>query len=474
MTATSATPSYDAVVVGTGIGGSTFAWALAKRGLNVAIVERGDFFKPTVKNLAPMHVNLFSKLSVIGGQTKAFGAAMYRLREVDFKAVEMEAGVSPAWPISYADLEPHYCEAEKLFKVHGSSANDATEPPRSAPWPHDPIPHQGPVVELVQRVTERAGVPVSYIPRAIDYDPQNGGKCVLCQRCDAYYCPRDAKMDAEVAVLRPAVETGRVTVLTKTECVRILTTPDGKKVTGVQLKKDGQEFPVLTGMVGLGGGLRETPLILWRSRTGQHPMGLANKSGALGRHWASHTQGWVLPIKFGVQKKGFHQKTFAINSFYDQGVIQAAGNIEPIGLSRRFRYFAAFALRHSFQVFVMSEALPSKDTGYILTDDGAKLLSMPKKNKKTFAKLRSQAAKLFRRAGYWTIVPPLETNFHNVGTARMGNDPADSVVNGHCKAHDVDGLFVVDSSVLPTSGALNSGLTIAAVALRAAAAAQPA
>jgi choline dehydrogenase-like flavoprotein len=122
----------------------------------------------------------------------------------------------------------------------------------------------------------------------------------------------------------------------------------------------------------------------------------------------------------------------------------------------------------------MSEALPSKDTGFILTDDGAKLLSTPKKNKKTFTKLRSQAAKVFRRAGYWTFVPPMETNFHNVGTARMGSDPADSVVNGHCKAHDVDGLFVIDSSVLPTSGALNSGLTIAAVALRAASAAQPA
>ena len=465
--------SYDAIVVGTGIGGSTFAYALAKRGLNVAVVERGDYFRPAIKDLAPLHVHNFSKLSVIGGQTKAFGAAMYRLREVDFKAVEMESGVSPAWPITYADLEPHYCEAEKLFRVHGSSEGDATEPPRSAPWPHAPIPHQGPVVELVQRVSERAGIPVSYIPRAVDYDPEHGGKCVLCRHCDAYYCPRDAKMDAEVAALRPAVETGRVTVLTKTECLRILTTPDGKKVTGLQVRKDGKELTLLTGLVGLGCGLRETPVILWRSRSSQHPQGLANGSGALGRYWASHTQGWVMPIKLGVQKKTFHMKTFAINGFYDLGVIQAAGSIEPIGISRRYRYFAAFALRHSFQAFVMSEALPTKESGFTLSDDGAKTRAEPTKNAKTFKKLRRQAAKLFRRAGYFTISPPLEANFHNVGTARMGSDPADSVVNSYGKAHDVDGLFLVDSTVLPTSGAVNSGLTIAAVALRAATAALP-
>src|SRR6185369_17444673 len=98
----------------------------------------------------------------------------------------------------------------------------------------------------------------------------------------------------------------------------------GKKVTGVLLRKDGQELTLLTSLIGLGGGLRETPVILWRSRASHSPNGLANKSGALGRHWASHTQGWVLPIKFGVQKKPFHQKTFAINAFYDSGVIQAA------------------------------------------------------------------------------------------------------------------------------------------------------
>jgi len=359
-----------------------------------------------------------------------------------------------------------------LFRVHGSSLNDPTEPARSAPWPHDPIPHQGPVRELVERVTARAGVPISYIPRALDYDPARGGKCVLCQHCDAYYCPRDAKMDAEVAALRPAVETGRVTVLTNTECLRVLTTPDGKRVTGVVVRRGGEESTVLTGMVGVACGLRETPLLLWRSRASQHRAGLANASGALGRNWAAHTQSWVLPISRGVQAAPFHQKTFAINTFYESGVIQSAGNIEPIGMSRRYRYVVDWIVRNTFQTFVMTEALPSMETGFGLSDDGATLLAKPIRNKRTFSKLRRRAAEIFRAAGYRVLAPPMSTNFHSVGTARMGDDPSKSVVNGDCKAHDVDGLFVTDSCVLPTSGALNSGLTIAAVALRAAAAAR--
>lgn len=468
--------TYDAIVIGTGIGGSTFAYALAQRGLNVAVIERGDFLKRNDRSTDPLHMFYFRR-PVVGGQTKAFGAAMYRLRESDFTAVEMENGVSPAWPISYADLEPYYCDAEKLFRVHGSSVNDSTEPPRSAPWPHPPIPHQGPAQELVEKISAKSKTAVSYIPRAIDYDPDNQGGCVLCQHCDAYYCPRDAKMDAEIAALRPALKTGKVTLHTSTECIRILTSSDGKKVAGVLVRQNGIEATFLSGIVASSGGLLETPLLFWRSRTDKHSNGLANASGALGRYWATHTQSWVFPISLGVQRKPFHQKTFAINAFYESapgfphplGVIQAAGNIEPIEMSRRYRYFVDFFLKHSFQTFIMTEALPSKNSGFALTDAGATKIGDPIKNERTFAELGRRAIEIFRSAGYRVISPSEEQNYHSVGTARMGIDPAESVVNAQCRAHDIEGLYVVDSSVLPTSGALNSGLTIAAVALYAAA-----
>jgi choline dehydrogenase-like flavoprotein len=476
MTEDVGTTTFDAVVIGSGIGGSTFALALAQRGMTVAVVDRGDFLRPQGRDLTPVHLAYVQRQPNIGGQTKSFGAAMYRFRESDFRAVEMESGVSPAWPISYDDLEPFYAQAEVLYRVHGSSAHDATEPPRSTPWPHDPIPHQGPVQELVHRLRERAGVEVSYIPRSIDYDPSNGGKCVLCKHCDAYYCPRDAKFDAEIGALRPAVDTGRVSVFTKADALRILTTPDGRKVTGVVIRRDGREISLKAGIVCSSGGVTETPLLLWRSRSAAHPNGLANRSGALGRHWAAHTQSWVFPIAVNVQQDSFHQKTFAINSFYHStpgvnapaGVIQAAGNIEPTHMSRRHKYFVQALLHNSFQTFIMVEALPSSSTGFVLSDNGAQVLAEPIRNPQTVKRLRRHARELFRAAGYPVLAPKMEEKFHSVGTARMGETAETSVIDSHCRAHDVQGLYVVDSSSLPTAGALNTGLTIAAVALRAA------
>jgi len=469
--------TYDAIVVGTGIGGSVFAYALARRGLNVAVIERGEFLKNPGGGLDPLHVHYFENNPVVGGLTKAFGAAMYRLRESDFRDVEMENGVSPAWPFTYADLEPFYGQAEALFKVHGSSENDPTEPPRSTPWPYPAIPHQGPVQELVRRLGERAGISVGHVPRAIDYDPPNGGRCVLCRHCDAYYCPRDAKMDAEIAALRPAISTGKVTLFTGTECLQILTSSDGRKVTGARVRRGGETATFLSGIVSASCGLLDTPLLLWRSRSELHPNGLGNASGALGRYWAAHTQAWVFPVSIGSQWKPFHQKTFAINAFYESapdskyplGVIQSAGNIEPIGMSRRHKYFAQVLLKNSFQTFVMSEALPSRESGFALSDSGATMIKEPVRNGRSFEKLRRHAIEMFRAAGYLVVAPSNVLNYHSVGTARMGSNPAESIVDANCKAHEVDGLFVIDSSVLPTSGALNSGLTVAAVALRAAA-----
>src|SRR5689334_21266032 len=106
----------DAVVIGSGLGGSSFAYGLAQRGFRVAVIDEGTPIRLDAGDLSPVHQILLGKGPKIGGLTKIFGAAMYRLREQDFRATEMEAGMSPAWPISYAELEPFYAAAEKLFK----------------------------------------------------------------------------------------------------------------------------------------------------------------------------------------------------------------------------------------------------------------------------------------------------------------------------------------------------------------------
>ncbi|MBS0582652.1 MAG: GMC family oxidoreductase [Proteobacteria bacterium] len=470
--------SCDALVIGTGLGASSFTYGLAKRGKDVVVIEQGDYFRPPSPDLAPLHNFNFANLAIVGGLSKSYGAAMYRLRERDFQPIEMERGPTPGWPISYADLEPFYGEAERLFKVHGSSEHEIAEPPRSTPWPYPPIEHQGPAADLVRRLREKAGMSVSYVPLGKDYDPANGGACVLCRHCDGYWCPRDAKMDAEVAALRPAVATGRVRVMTHTECLRILTSPDGRRATGALLRRDGREFTVHASIVGLGCGLRGTPILLYRSRTSAQPNGLGNGGGALGRYWSAHTAGWVFAMSPFVQRQKFHQKTFAMNGWYEHssdwpyptGIVQSACYIEPTGISRRFRYFAQAILAHSLHTFVMNEAVSSRETGFALSDNEAKTIAPPLENVKSFARLRRLTIQMYRAAGYPAISPPLKpTSYHSTGTARMGRDPNTSVCDERCQVHDVAGLHVVDSTVLPSSGCLNSGLTVAANALRAAA-----
>jgi choline dehydrogenase-like flavoprotein len=129
--------AYDAIVVGAGVGGSTLAYRLAARGLHVLVLERAEHFRPPAWRpgdpIGIHYLNAPAGLDIVGGQSKFYGAAMYRLRESDFRATRHEGGESPAWPIGYADLEPYYAEAERLYRVHGSSEGDPSDPPRSGP-----------------------------------------------------------------------------------------------------------------------------------------------------------------------------------------------------------------------------------------------------------------------------------------------------------------------------------------------------
>ena len=136
-----------------GWGGSTLAYRLAHRGMHVLVLEKGDVLQlPPRQPSDPVGIYFKSLpalvargeagpwgLNVVGGQTKFYGAAMYRMRESDFRAIQHEAGESPAWPISYNDLEPYYCEAERIYRVHGASEGDPTEPPRSSPFSTSPF-----------------------------------------------------------------------------------------------------------------------------------------------------------------------------------------------------------------------------------------------------------------------------------------------------------------------------------------------
>lgn len=475
--------AWDAIVIGSGAGGSSIAFRLAQHGVKTLVIERGDFLhlepadkaEPEGRYLSDI-VAPGAPLDFVGGQTKFYGAALYRLRENDFRSVDHGCGTSPAWPFGYETMEAYYQQAETLYRVHGAPATDPTEPPRRGALPYPALPHD-PVVARVIAKLERSGTKVSAIPRALDYGPE--GKCVLCAGCDAYYCAHDAKMDAEIAALRPALATGQVTLLTRTECLRVLTSADGRHATGVVLRDSDGTRIVNAGTVIIAAGMPGSALLLRRSRTEQHPEGLGNAGGALGRYMAGHSVGGIFPLISWRKLPPIHSKTFAINTYHDGapgwpyplGVIQIAGQM-PFWRTYRtgpMHLVAPLVCGHSLIAFYATEALPTPQSGLVFDGDTVAHRIEPTHDLAAFERLRGLAVDAFRRAGYPVLARRRRQPYlwHEVGTVCLGDDPRRSVVDPDCQVHGIRGLYVADQSVLPSAGTVNTGLTIIALALRA-------
>ena len=372
--------SYDAVVIGSGPGGATLALKLAQANMKVLVVERGDYFKPDetidTNDFLYSRVKPGEDLFYVGGRSKFYGAALYRYREMDFDETHFEAGISPAWPIDYGEMERYYCAAEKLFRVHGSPEGDPSEPWRSEPFPHSPLPND-PLIEALSVKMAHAGTPMAAIPLGLDYGDK--GNCALCSRCDAFHCRVDAKMDADVAALRPAMATGNVVLATRTECKRINLDPTGQRAEGVTVVRDGQTIDIHAPIVSVSAGAPHSALLLRQSATTQHSEGIGNHSGQLGRQVGGHSTGALFPIMSVARGMGQrHTKTLAINAFYEGdadwqfplGVIQVSGQMPFwIGANPLKQPVFKIIAQRTLTVFHMTEATPDEDTGWAFDGD---------------------------------------------------------------------------------------------------------
>ena len=424
---------FDAIIVGSGLGGSSLAHRLAMHGRRVLVVERGDYLRTEpVEPGQPIGKYIYhvvkpgEPLAFVGGATKFYGAALYRFREMDFAETAHEAGTSPAWPIGYDDLEPYYGEGERLFRVHGDATGDTSAPRRSSLFPHGPLPHDPIVAKLAQSL-ERTGTAVAPIPRGLDQGGQ--GACRMCGTCDGYFCRIDAKMDAEIAALRPALATGNVTLLTNTVCERVLTNPAGTHACGVELLTDGVRQTVMAPVVSVSCGIPGSALLLRKSRNTAHPEGLGNNRGVLGRYMGGHYSGVIFPI-VSLRKLGSrHTKTIGINDFYGPsadwpyptGVIQIAGQM-PIweGANRLMRPIVKAVATRSLTCFYMTEAVPTREAGIVFDGDALARTVPPPLNAKTFARLRTLAVRAFRKAGYPVIPRNRSDLWHEVGDGADG------------------------------------------------------
>lgn len=489
----------DVVIIGTGMGGGTLAWALRDCGARVLLLERGDFLPSEPENWSPDAVFVQNRYKApetwrdasggwfspgvhyfVGGNTKVFGAAFPRLRLADFDEIVHEGGVSPAWPISYADLAPYYDRAEALYQVHGSAGSDPTDPPRDTPFPYPPMPADSYMEDLAGRIRAQ-GLHPAHLPVGLDYQP--GGACIRCKTCDAFPCRVYAKGDADVRAVRPALQSATVELWTKARVLRVLSDASGERVVGVDVQRGDDRLIVEADYVVVAAGAVNSAALLLRSATDQQPQGLGNSSGLLGRNYMVHNNSVLVAIDPRRPNDTIFQKVIAINDFYSAGVDPAfpfpMGSLQPVGklqgaMMRGAAPYApdwalGLAARYSVDWWVMSEDLPDPENRVTLDADGNIVIHWKPNNLEAHRQLMLHAKAMLRRAGYPILLSRqmgIATNSHQCGTLRFGDDPATSVLDPLGRMHDLANCYVVDGSFFPSSTAVNPALTIAAQALR--------
>jgi choline dehydrogenase-like flavoprotein len=503
---------YDVIVIGSGAGGGTLVHQLAPSGKRILLLERGDWLPREPQNWLSQDVFVDNRYVspdtwydakgkafqpqvhyFVGGATKLYGAALYRLREEDFGELRHHDGISPAWPITYDVMEPYYTRAEHLYQVHGARGEDPTEPPASAPYPHPAVSHE-PRIQQLSDDLAAAGLHPFHAPCGIMLDEGNMpySRCVRCPDCDGFPCLVHAKSDAEVLAVRPALEHPNVTLLTNAEAVALNTNPAGSVVTEVVVERDGERETHSADVVVVSCGAANSAKLLLRSATDKHPNGLANGSDQVGRNYVFHASEAVLALS-RTENPTVFQKTLGVNDFYlgSDDFDYPLGNIQMVGKSQApmFRgeqpratklapeWTLERVARHAIDFWLSTEDLPDPENRVTLDGDGNIRLSYTPNNeepkKRLHAKLKSMLGELdmnphhlIHRFAYMKNEIPVAGCAHQAGTCRFGADPATSVLNTDCRAHELDNLYVVDTSFFPSIGAVNPALTAMANAVR--------
>jgi choline dehydrogenase-like flavoprotein len=507
---------YDVIIIGTGAGGGTLLWSLAPTGKNILVLERGDFVPREKDNWSSKAVNLDGKYATkevwrdrdgkdlhphtnywVGGNTKFYGAALFRLRQEDFGEVRHHGGVSPAWPISYAEMEPWYARAEDLYSVHGSRGEDPTEPPASGPFPHPAVSHEPRIQDLADDFRQQ-GLRPFHVPLGIMLNEKDRrvSKCIRCESCDGFPCLVQAKADAQVCCVDPALAHPNVTLRTGAKVTRLHTDAAGRRVSKVSVEREGAAEEYTADVVVVSCGAINSAALLLRSADEKHPNGLANSSDVVGRHYMGHVNSVLLAISRCPNPTVF-QKTLGVNDYYfaskewgyPMGHISFVGKLDGVALSAGAPALApGFTLemmaKHSLDFWLTSEDLPDPDNRVTLDREGNIVLAYRPNNATAHERLRATLQNamqkqrrcsmhgdschvgLFGRSLFLGEKIPLAGVAHQNGTLRFGRDPKASVLDVNCKAHDLDNLYVVDGSFFPSSAAVNPALTIIANALR--------
>jgi len=507
---------FDIIIVGSGAGGGTLAQRLAPTGKSILILERGEHLPREAENWDSKAVFIDKRYRTkehwydsrgkpfvpnthywVGGNTTFYGAALMRLREGDFHQVQHKGGISPEWPIKLEDLAPYYTEAEHLWRVHGARGVDPAEKGDEPPYAY-PAVHDDPGIARLRTHLEEKGWKPFSLPLGVNLDQGHPvtSACIKCKTCGGYPCLVKAKSDARTVAVEPLLDLPNITLLTGRKVTRLETDGTGRTVTEVVCDTAQGEERWTGDIVVLAAGAVNTACILLGSANGAHPNGLANGSDQVGRNYAFHTLTAMVSLTAAPIDTTF-PKTLAVNDFYwkdpNGGFDFPMGHIQlleymsgktlegqvsdwlPPALAPDFIFSSVAERLLSF--LVISEDLPMPENRVTLGKDGRINLAYTHNNLEGHERLVntlrsaldgfvSHAHPLSQHRLELDSLLPLYGTAHQVGTTKFGTDPASSVLDVNCKAHDLDNLYVVDSSFFVSSAAVNPTLTIVANAMR--------
>lgn len=500
---------WDVLVIGSGFGGAMAAYAAVSAGLRVLMVERGGWVErgpanwepegvweltPYVAAAPPYRVlaggdgELVRPCHCVGGLSVFYGGVSLRLRERDLDPDPAIVGDSrAAWPYRYGGLEPYYTHAEQLLGVTGEAGVDPTEPFRSAAYPRPPAP----LATASRRIGHAAralGLTPFRLPLAIHYDDDGGrAPCVACTTCDGFACAIGAKNDIASTVL-PALLARGLALETHTAAVRLIA--ERGRITGVECVREPSCERVVyrARAVILAAGALASPHLVLASGLER----LSPARDAVGRYLMRHCNAIVYGIfpRRPNPERVFH-KQLGIHDYYfghpsvarPQGPLGAIQQLStpPLALVRErapagLGKLIAPAVEHLTGLLVIAADQPCAENRVTIDPDDRDRLGLPRLvithhyTERDLAARRAliRAARriLWRAGARWFYVHRIRTFSHAAGTLRIGVDPASSPLDEWGRFRGLENLYVADGSFMPTSGAVNPSLTIAAHGLR--------
>ena len=516
-------PPVDVLIIGAGASGAAAAWNLSSTNLSILCLEQGGHVKPeeypstrigwearkySDYNVSPNIRKLpsdypindsespigIANFNAVGGSTILFSGHFPRLHPSDFKTKTLD-GVADDWPISYAKLEPYYNLNDKMMGVSGIEG-DTAYPPIKGLLPPIPL---GKLGETIGNGFNKLNWHMWPSYSAIITRPyMNRDKCVNLGPCNTG-CPQGAKSSVDITYWPLAFQAG---VKLKTHCrVSEVTVDEKGQATGAFYFDEGgnktyQEAKiVIVACSGVG-----TPRLLLNSKSRLHPEGLANSSGLVGKNLMLHPLGYVegvfdedLDSALGpqgccIQSQEFYEtdKNRGFDRGFTMHVLRGNGPLEtalsgvalrriPTGDGHHEAFESLYGKTIGMGIIVedLPELANSVTLDEKMTDSNG--IPAPKINyrlsensKRMLAFGLAKGKEVMKAAGASDTIafgPVRNTGWHLMGTARMGKDPLNSVVNEYGQAHDVKNLYIVDSSVFVTSGGVNPASTLQSIAL---------